>query len=1041
VERELKILGPPQLWAAGRGSVTVSPQLWCVLVGLALTPNVPVPAEVLIDRLWGDEPTPRARATIRSYVWRVDRALGDVGQVSRHSHGYALEIDPHAVDLHRFRSLIRQSNSLAESGEVHPAAELLREADGIWRGRALAGLPGDWVARLRESFEEERRSASVRRIELELELGRHISLLAELSALVEQYPLDEDIAAHRIKALARAGRQTDALRVYRETRARLVTEGVEPGPELAQLHQQVLQHDPQIMMPTAYRHPGWVRQPDTLPADIADFTGRTEEIRTLTLDYRAADGPALWVIQGMPGVGKTALAIHVAHLMAQQFPDARLYLNFRAHDQFVEPLDPGDALGDLLTMLDIPSAHTAATLSARADRWRAEIGSRRAVLIFDDVTGPEQIQPLLPREASGLIIVTSRQRHMRWGSARILALHGLPEEDAATLFTQIASRGVNSEPEQVAKVSQLCGGLPLAIRLAASRVRSGEVSTLQDLLDELDEPADDRASDSEVGRRIRAAFELSYRRLTTGEQRFFRFLGISPCLDITAHSAAVLTGLTAAESSAALDALASHHLLDETSRGRYSFHDLIRAFAAVCFANEDPAREIRHGLSRLADYYLLTVTRASQVRHADPQGSSADNADAPIAMSFADTPPAAEAWLESEWSNVIRVAEHCARHEFKRRCADLIYALGQFLRTSGHWDDALAAHLMALKACRDLDDLPGIARSAFDLSLICMRTGGSKAALEHATEAAAAFASLGDRRGRAAALDRIGNIHRNTARFRDALAYHQEALGIFRTVNDQNGLAGALVHAGVALGYLGRLQEEMEYLTRALDIYRENGNLRGQAIALNNIGTVQHYRGYHRDAAQSYQASHDIFRKIGGRQNLALADHNMAELQQYKGNYGAAIAIYRTVLSTYRSIGDLQHQAYALADIGSVYRSTERWDETLAHYEEAASVAEKAGDRYEYSEAVCGMADAHFGSGRFDLALQTYQRAAQIAGEIECLYVKAKATNGIAETFFHTKGSEAARIYWREAYDMFAHIGVPEAATVEIRLNALDESG
>jgi len=166
----------------------------------------------------------------------------------------------------------------------------------------------------------------------------------------------------------------------------------------------------------------------------------------------------------------------------------------------------------------------------------------------------------------------------------------------------------------------------------------------------------------------------------------------------------------------------------------------------------------------------------------------------------------------------------------------------------------------------------------------------------------------------------------------------------------------------------------------------------------------------------------------------------MAELQQYKGNYGAAIAIYRTVLSTYRSIGDLQHQAYALADIGSVYRSTERWDETLAHYEEAASLAEKAGDRYEYSEAVCGIADAHFGSGRFDLALETYQRAARIAGETECLYVKAKATNGIAETFFHARNSEAARIYWREAYDMFAHIGVPEAATVEIRLNALDES-
>ena len=1037
VEIEFRILGPPEL-RAGREAVTLSPQLWCVLVSLLMIPNVPVPAEVLIDRLWGDRPPPRAEATIRSYVWRIDRALGDMAKASRQAHGYALESDPHAVDLHRFRSLKRQADALAESEEVLPAAQLLREAEGIWRGRALAGLPGDWIGRVRDSMDEEHRAATARRIELELALGRHATLHAELAELAELHPLDEVLAAHRMIALFRSGRQADALRAFRETRARLVTEGVEPGSELARLHQRILVQDPELAIAPAHRRAGREPQPNTLPADIADFVGREEEMQVLTEEAGPEDRPALRVVEGMGGIGKTALAIHAGHRMTQRYPDAQLYLNFLAHDQLREPLDPADAVRDLLTMLDVPTARIPGTLRERTELWRAELACRRAVIIFDDVTGPEQVMSLLGRAGDSLIIVTSRRRHPGWGEARKLTLGVLPEDDAAALFTRIAGRAASREPDHVTRVSRLCGCLPLAIRLAASRLRSGAVASLPDLVDELEEPAGDHGLGSEVSRRTQAAFELSYRRLTAAEQRFFRYLGISPCLDMTAHSAAVLADSTLAEARAALSAMAVHHLLEETSPGRFGFHDLIRAFAAARFADEDAEPEIRHGVSRLAVYYLRAVNLASELRHAHQLEPPASGNGQQHLIPFEDTPEAAAAWLESEWGNALRVAGACARHEWKRLGADLLHALAEFLETSGHWDDAIAGHLMALQACRDLDDLPGIARSAFDLSLMCMRTGRSEAALEHAMEAAAAFGTLGDRRGKAAALDRIGIIHRNAARFRDGLAYHQEALDIFRAVSDMPGLAKAFVHAGIALGCLGRLQEELNYVGRALDIYRQNGDLRGQAIAHNNIGTVQALQGYHRDAMSNYQASHDIFRQIGGRQNLAIADHNMARVHQYKGKYGAAIATYREVLATYRSIGDLQHQAYALADIGSVYLCTERFDEALAHYEKAAAAAEKAGDRYEYVEALCGTAEAHSGSARRHVALQNYERAAGLAGEIESLYLRAKALNGIAEIVLHTRGPEAARIYWREAHDIFAQLGMPEAATVEIRLQALD---
>lgn len=1045
MEIEFNILGPPELLVAGPQEITVSPQLWCVLVSLLLTPNVSVSAEVLVDRLWGDDPPPKARATIRSYIWRIERALSrapdGVVHVGRQAHGYVLEIDPHLVDLHRFRSLKRQSDALADSGEVWHAAARLDEAEALWRGPALAGLPnGNWIGWMRDSLDEELRAATARRIELELTLGRHAELLAELAELTERHPLDEVLAAHRMIALFRSGRQADALRAYRDIRSRLVAEGVDPGAELAGVHQRILRHDPELAITPAHRRAGQKAQPNTLPPDIGDFVGRAEELLLLTEDSKLRDRPVLRILEGLGGIGKTALAVHVGHRMTHRYPDAQLYLNFQANDGLREPLDPGDALRDLLTMLDTPAERIPRALDERAELWRAELSSRRALIILDDVTGPEQVGPLLPEAGDCLVLVTSRRRFRGFGQARELALRNLTEDDAVALFTQIAGRPADREPDHVAKVSQLCGCLPLAIRLAASRLRSGAVATLPDLLDELDDPTGGQGQAGDVSHQIQAAFELSYRRLPASEQRFLRYLGVSPCLNFTAHSGAVLTGATLAGSQTALTALADHCLLEEVSPGRFGIHDLIRAFAAARFATEDPEPVIRHNVGQLADYYIHAVARASQVRHALQREGPAEHPGERWPMPFVEMPEEAGTWLESEWRNALRVAKQCARREWKRRCADIVHALGRFLETSGHWDDALAAHLMALQASRDLDDLRGVARSSFDLSLMSMRTGHSEAALQHANDAAVAFRALGDKRGQAAALDRIGIVHRNAARFREALAYHHEALDIYRDANELDGLAKALRHAGAALGSLGRYSEEMSYFSQALDIHRQTGDLRSQAITLNNIGTIQYEQGRHRDAMQSFQASIDIFRRIGGKQNLALLDHNMGRLQQYKGNLHAAITVYHDVLATYRAIGDLQHQAYALVDIGSVYKGMDRFDEALAHYEKAASAAERAGDRYMYAEALCGIAEAYFGSGRLNVALENYERAARLSSEIESLYLRGKALNGMGEIALRNRGREAARIYWREAHDIFAQLGVAEAATLEIRLNALDVS-
>lgn len=1012
---------------AGRRKVTVAPKLWCVLTSLLMTPKISLSADVLIDRLWGDEPPAKAKSTLRSYIWRIEQAISQADEpvrIGRHGHGYALEIDPLTVDLHRFRSLRSQSDGLVESGETKHAAVLLRDAEDLWRGSPLAGVPGEWTARIRMSLSEELRLTTWRRIDLELTLGRHTQLVAELSDLSQRYPLDTELARHQMTALYRSGRQADALLAYREIRLRHQEEGLDLDPGLAKLHERVLRHDPELAISPPLRRAG--REPvDTLPPVPGDFVGRAAEIQLLTAESGVGKYPILRVVEGLGGIGKTAVAARAARVAADRYPDARIYINLRTHDPACETLEAADALADLLGMVGVPAERIPGGLAARAELWRAELAGRRAVLIFDDAAGPGHIGPLLPDTGDCLILVTSR-RHADWKAERSLTLGVLPDEDASALFGRVAQAMAAGEPGQVARAANLCGGHPLAIRLTAARLRSSDPDDLEDLIGELEELNAGYGDGGELDVRIQAAFEASCRQLSAEEQRCFHYLSVSPCLDVSGESAAILAGTSIATAQSVLAALANQHLVEETSPGRFAFHDLVRIFAARRAARAEPESQRRRAVGLLATHYQVTVTRLNAALHGH--------------LPETDAPETAAAWLEAEFRNVLRVAEYCSRNERKRQCADLVHALADFMETSSHWHAALPAHQMALDGCREMDDLPGVARAALHLSLASLRTGHGDAALRYATDAANAFEALNDLGGQAAAFDRMGIIHRNAARFREALAHHQEALEIFRGEGDSRGAARALMHAGTALSELDRYTEGMSCFSRALGIFQDSGDLRGQATTLNNIGALQYDQGLHRDAVRSFQASHEIFRKIGGLQNLALLDHNMGQIHQYREDHSAAMSLYRKVLADYRSIGDLRHRARVLVDIGSVYQARGEYHEALAHHERANATGEQVGDRYLCVKAMCGIASAQHSLGRFEEALQRYEQAAGLATEIESPYLRATVLEGMAETAHRLHGTSAARIYLREARDIFAQIGSPRATLVEIKLNMLQSA-
>ena len=1038
---EFRVLGPIELWSSGQQYDLGPTRARCVLAILMLTPRTIVPTDVLIDRIWDTEPPPKARESLAVYITRLRaslrHAVGDSVRLVGRARGYELDVDPDVVDLHQFRRLRRQADALAGNGDADQAALLLREADRLWCGQAFAGIRGDWMARMRASLEEERRAAILKRVECELDLGRHADLVGELGNLLTQYPLDEAFIAHQMTALYGSGRAAEALSLFRDTRRQLIDEqGTEPGPALTELHQRILSQDPELAsgLTGPGRQLSRTAQPDTLPPEMVEFVGRDEELSLLV--QRPGDGPRISVIEGMAGVGKTALAIHAARSAAAQYPDGTFYLNFHTHDPGLPSLDAAEALHRLLRMLTAPATRIPDATGERAALLRAQLSRRRAILILDDAAGPDQIQPLLPASGQSLILITTRRTLSGLPGAHALTLDVLSVPDAITLFRRVAGQGRAHDEDAAAMAVELCGRLPLAIQLAAGRLAHDYPPRLADLVEELARspvPAPGAASPQ-----VMSAFDLSYRSLEPEHQRFFRRLGMSPCGSISPQAAAALGGVTLAEAQQALAALLDHHLLARAPGGQFRFHDLIREYAALRATQEDSGAERRRAVGRLLNYYLSAADQADRVLHPFRRRMPVPVSRRTPASPALATTDGAAGWLESEWHNILQAAQYAGRHEWKQKCADLIHVLGGFLEVRAYWDDAIAAHTLAVQAGRDLVDAARVARASLELSEVLQQTGQHDAALPLAEEAADIYRSLADRRGEAEALDQIGLAHQRAGRSRDSLAYFAEARSIYGDTADSHGVADTLTHSGIASWQLGRYPDAMGNLRDALLLYQAAGDRRGQAKTLNNLGRMQLNFGYHRDALDGYQKALEIFREIGVAQSEAILYHNIGALYYYKGSYDDGLAAYRRALAIYREIGDLPNEADVLNDIGAVYQSAECYDEALICHEKARVIAEEIGDLRQQVTALRGIGGVRRGCGGYGEAFDLYHTALKLAREIGDPYEEAKILEGIAETTLSTLRPDAARIVFRQALDIFERLGVPEAESARIRIEAMD---
>lgn len=937
------LLGPVRAWRDGAEVDLGSPQQRAVLTVLLLRAGGHVSAGDLVGALWEGESPKSAVGTVRTYIYRLRRLLGEK-LIGSAGSAYVLAPPGEALDVVRFRGLADRARRASAAGDAGAAALHLDEALGLWDGAPLAGIPGPFAESQRALLEELRLSAAQDRLDAYLALGRHVAATGELALLAREHPYRERLRALLMMALYRAGRQAEALAVYDETRKLFVAElGVDPGTDLRQLHLRILNADPALMhAPEAQQTaatgepgagtglrpaggmagspttgPGRARQvlPAQLPADLPAFVGRQADVESVLAEpagpepARRPGTPGITVITGMAGIGKTTLAVHAAHLMADRFPDGQLYVDLRGYDQSGMALAPRDAMRQLLTALNTPPERIPAELAAQAGLYRSLLAGRRALIVLDNALNAAQVRPLLPGARGCHVLVTSRDQLrplIAVEGARVTALCPLTRHDAReSLARRLGTTRVQAEAAAAEQIITLCAGLPLALSVVAARAITHPDHPLTAIAAELAHSGSPLAAiaDPDPAVDARASLTLSYRALSPDAARLLRLSSLHPGPDISLHAMASLAGIPAAQAAAGLDELERVSLLTQHQPWQFTCHDVVRAYAAELAAH-DPEGDRRAARARMFDHYRQSAYLAMLML--TPNRSPVAVPGASVGVTVADLTEHEDAldWFAVTYPVLRSVLDQAAERGLPEYTWQLAWALDPFHDRQARWEDKITVHRAALAAAKQLGDPVLRAHSHRSLGDAFRLRGDLGRASAHFKLAHRLYGQLGSRD------EQARNLHNLVAVFQDwdipdqAMSYALLALELSEEIGNRPLRAVALNNLGWMYSNAGDQGRAINCGQRALALLEETDEVGLRAHVLRTLGQSHHRAADHELASAELSAALAIFREQRDLYEEAYTLRWLAIMLRAAGNLAAARFAWQRSLPVLSDLGE-----------------------------------------------------------------------------------------------------------------------------------------
>ncbi|MBO4204418.1 AfsR/SARP family transcriptional regulator [Micromonospora echinofusca] len=1004
-----RLLGPLQV-AGPKGHADIAAHRQRIILAmLLLAAGRVVSVDRLAEAVWDESPPQTAKGQIQICVSALRRSLAEVGLsdvLQTRPPGYLLEVDPEQVDLLVFQRLISEGSRMGEQGNLDEAVELFGRALSLWRGNPLAGLESRVLRAVGARIEEMRSRAHEEHMNLRLRQGAHTEIVAQLFDLVEEYPLREHMRAQLILALYRSGRQAEALQSYREARETLVSElGIEPGAELRELERAILLGDTeyelkphlpsvaQSLVQTAYT-PARI-----LPPDIADFTGSllAERLQNLIVARSAAEDVAPTVVSvfGKGGIGKTTLAIHAARAVAAEFPDAQLYA--KLNGSTAEPLPPSWVLERFLRALGVSGSKIPEGLDERADTFRGLVAGRRVLIVLDDVADEDQVRPLLPGGGPSAVVLTSRHRLTVLPGIHQLECQELSTNDAVELLARIAGPArVYAEPTQALELVELCGRLPLALRIAAGRLLSRPHWTVGKMVERLT-VEDSRLDElTHAGQCVRSNIGLSYESLNDAERRLFRLLGMLEAPDFGEWICGPLLGGSDPEGEDVLAGLVAAQLIDvETpaeGHTRFRLHDLVRAFARERLIEEDAEEERRAALHRVLRAWLSVADEAHRrVYGGDHTLLHSPVQRWPLAQGACDrllSDPLG--WYATERSALVAMIRQAADIGADDLCWDLAFSSVTLFEARSYFDDWRTTH---------------------DFALIAVRRAGN-------------------RLGEASILYSMGALAIAEYRLRDSVDLLLAADGLFAEQGVLHGRALALRNLAFVDRVEGRPAEALARYEQARNWLHELGDVIGEAHVLSGLAQLSLAEQDHAAATRQLHEALELIKSSNNRRVHAQLTYRLGEVSLMSGEVDVASASFAEVLSTVHEAADRIGEAYALYGLGVARMAAGAPQNAAATLRRAAVVAAEAGDPMIHARIWLARAEAHHAMGSHDVA-------ARLAGDVLPLFQRLGAQLWQARTLrllgdvHHASGPmQSAVAAWREGLAMAAIIESQDAREV-----------